>query len=109
MISKKDKSMAKRWFTITIVSAVILSIFNYTIQVLQKTNTSWNISVPIRMILLFVPASLMYFLPLLRANYFAKEENNRPLSIISKVLIVHFYCCLGIGVAVTIAYCFSAF
>ena len=108
MRTKDPHTKAKKWFIVVIIAAVTLTFLNNTIQILTEQGVlNWNMSILERAMFLLIPAFFLYFLPLLRVRRYATEANRKPLLIISKILIIHFYCTLVVSTIILIVYLFT--
>ena len=110
MATKDVAAKAKGWFTLCIVLALGLTLLNRGIMLLEEAGLiALVLPDVVKILCLLVVAFFAYFLPLRRANHYAKEAQNKRLTIITKVLIIHYYCTVGIGIIVSIAFGFAAF
>ena len=110
MATKDAAAKAKGSFTLFIVLALVLALLNRGIMLLEEAGLiTLGLSEAGKILCLLVVAFFAYFLPLRRAHHYAKEALNKRLTIITKVLIIHYYCTVGIGIIVSIAFVFTAF
>lgn len=69
---------------------------NYTGIEFQGVNIYPEAPQLVRVGIFLLACVIFYFFPLLRTHYHARKAEIKWLTILSKVLIIHFYCVLGI-------------
>ena len=110
-MQRKDAAVkAKRWFTLCIVLALCLTLLNHGIMLLQEEGLlAVELSKTGKIACLLIAAFFAYFLPLRRAHHYATQAQNKRLTIITKVLIIHYYCTVAMGIIVSVAGGFATF
>ena len=99
MHTNNAKKKAIAWFVVLIVFAITITLFNRIIQVLEFQGVNFYPEVPqyLRLGIFLLICVAFYFFPLLRTHHHARKAEIKWLTILSKVLIIHFYCVLGIA------------
>lgn len=100
MFTNNSKKKAIVWFVILIIFAITITMINQIVQGLELRGINVYPEVPqfIRVGVFILTCAIFYFIPLLRTHHYARKAEIKWLMTISKVLLIHFYCVLGIAV-----------
>lgn len=111
MFTGDSKKKAIVWFVVLIIFAIAITMINQIVQGLELRGISVCPEVPqfVRVGVFILTCAIFYFVPLLRTHHYARKAEIKWLTIISKVLIIHFYCVLGIAVIFIIISSFKSF
>ena len=109
MYTNNSKKKAIIWLVVLLVFAIIFTLINQIIQVLEFQGGNVYPEAPqlVRVGIFLLACVIFYFFPLLRTHYHARKAEIKWLTILSKVLLIHFYCVLGITAILVIVSIFQ--
>ena len=110
MITNKSQRKAIAWFSVMIICALVITIIGRIVQKLafQGRYVFPEVSQVGELGFFLLVCIIFYFLPLLQTHYHAKHAKIRWLTILSQVLLIHFYCVLGMAIIIMIVTIFGS-